>query len=176
MKRGTGGAISIVPVVGWSPWGSVVPPSILLCKRLSRGSPVVDRIIRHHTEYGQSGQRVQMKTLPAGWWSPPPRPPAGARAIRLFDRSDFTRFRPPYRAYRLHSGADSPLEGLSLPWMPRIPASMFMRLYAAIHRSGAGQSGASRAVRGIPPKNGGLERAPECRLPGPKRTLAPSGV
>jgi hypothetical protein len=26
------------------------------------------------------------------------------------------------------------------------------------------------------PKNGGLERAPECQLDGPKRTLAPSGV
>ena len=23
----------------------------------------------------------------------------------------------------------------------------------------------------VPPKNGGLERAPECQLPGPKRTL-----
>ncbi len=66
MKRenGRGLQFSIVSDVGWSPWGSVVPPSILLSKRLSRGSPAVDRLIRHHIEYGQSGQRVQMKTLP----------------------------------------------------------------------------------------------------------------
>ncbi len=132
------------------------------------------RLIRHHTEYGQSGRRVQKKkpravrglnggaghcgprTLPdpmtaiefrptpsavctdgakkkarsrtGRGWPPPPRPATGTRAIRLFDRSDFTRFSPTLSAYRLHSGADSPLEGLSLPWMPWIPASMFLRL------------------------------------------------
>ncbi len=89
---------------------------------------------------------------------PPPRPDPRARAIRLFDRSDFTRFSPTLSAYRLHSGADSPLECLSLPWMPRIPASMFLRLYAAIHRSGAGQSGASRAGPAIPKTREAVEK------------------
>ena len=83
-----------------------------------------------------------------GWV--PPWPPSCTRAIPLFDRSDFTRLSPTLSTYRLRSGADSPLEGLSLPWMPRIPASMFIRLYAAIHSPCAGQSGASRVVRGIP--------------------------
>ncbi len=97
----TGGAFSLVPVVGVAP--------INRCGRL----------IRHHIEYGQSGRRVQMKKRPLGWWSPPPRPTSRTRAIRLFDRSDFTRFSPALSAYRLHSGVERRLECLSLPWMPR---------------------------------------------------------
>ena len=53
-----------------------------------------------------------------GWF--PPSAPAPARAIRLFDRSDFTRFTPTQSAYRLHSGVERRLECLSLPWMPGI--------------------------------------------------------
>ena len=40
----------------------------------------------------------------------PPRPGSRARAIPLFDRSDFTRFAPTLFAYRLHSGVEGRLE------------------------------------------------------------------
>ncbi len=53
------------------------------------------------------------------------------------------------------------------------PAKALSRLHAALNTSrpiwGYGLYG--KPVIPVPPKNGGLERAPECRLPGPKRTL-----
>ncbi len=121
--------------------------------------------------------------VPGRGWVPPPRPRCRASVFGLFDRSDFTRFTPTLSAYRLHSGADSPLEGLSLPWMPRTPASMScactqpITAPAQANRARQGPCGVYRKpVFTVPPKNGGVERAPQCRLPGPKRTLAPSGV
>ncbi len=46
---------------------------------------------------------------------------------------------------------------------------MFLRLYAAIHRSGAGQSGASRAVLGIPKTR--VYRTPEMRVDSKHRNV-----
>ncbi len=60
------------------------------------GAPInraMNRLTRHHTEYGQSGRRVQMKTLPAGG-RVPPRPATCARVFGLFSHSRFTRFTP----------------------------------------------------------------------------------
>ena len=139
--------------------------------------PVLQRLIRHHTEYGQSGQRVQMKRLLAGGQPPPGRSRALVLSASLIAAISHG-FRPPYRlidSIAASRGAWS--ADLYFGYLGYRPACSYacMQLFAAPAQANLG---ASRAGPAIPktrdfrtPGNEGRYQAPQCRLPGPERTL-----